>query len=136
MADADLQDPISPVGLDPLEQPDGLTLKQDEFHAEHEVRDAESFEHPADTPVDHDAISEDVDVIADAPSDSTAGAQAAEAEETADYVKDAASPAKPKSRLTVKPAQGKTSSAPPTPLVKKVRHWHFHELLLLTAWNR
>lgn len=121
MADADLQDPIPPVGSDPLEQPDSLTSKQDEFHAEREVGDAESFEPPADSPVDHDAISEDVDVIADAPSDSTAGAQAAEAEEIADYVKDPASPTKSKSKLTVKPAQGKTSSAPPTPLVKKVR---------------
>ena len=117
MADADLQDPIPLLGSDPQQQPDSLTCSQDEFHAEHGAGDAESFEHPADTFVNHDAISEDY-VIADAPSDSTTGAPAAEAE---DYVKDPASPSKPKSRLTVKPTQGKTSSAPPTPLVKKVR---------------
>lgn len=123
MADADLQDSVPLPGSDPLSQPDNTLSNQDEFHAEHEAGDAESLEHAADTPVNHDAISEDVDVIADAP-------QPAGAEEAGHHeAPDPALPGKPKSGLTVKPPQGKMSSAPPTPLVKKVCYFYVSILL-------
>lgn len=86
---------------------------QHEPHPEHE--------HAADTSLaNHRVISQHAhELIADSTPNPYPATEEAVHHEMSDP-KVPTSPSKPKSQLLVKPPQGKTSSAPPTPLVKKI----------------